>query len=112
MTKKKRDAKGHWTPVGHESVQADARLGARQAHGFSASQANHFKDVISGRAAKPVRSNNAKDGPEGVVRAEALLDCDQGARASSRASFWPRRGRRCRWNPAGSTSWPTCPLPR
>ena len=70
---KKRSKVTHWTPVGSESVSADVTLfGASQGHGFAAEQANHLKDVISGKDAKLVGGNNVKNGPDRLVNGEPI----------------------------------------
>ena len=59
---KKRNTPMLWTPVGSDGIQADAAIfRARQGHGFTAERANHFADVISGKATKLIGGDNAKD---------------------------------------------------
>lgn len=72
MTKRDEGAV-RWTPAEHESVFAAlGMLSARQGHGFAAERANHLKDVVSGKTARLVGGNNAKNGPDRLVDGVAI----------------------------------------
>lgn len=54
--------------VGSSENYADnVILGASRGHGFAAEKANHLKDVMSGKDAKIVGGDNAKNGPDRLV---------------------------------------------
>lgn len=50
-----------------ENYADNVILGAARGHGFAAEKANHLKDVMSGKDAKIVGGNNAKNGADRVV---------------------------------------------
>ena len=62
-----------WTPAANDGALADAPMfRASQGHGFAAERANHLKDVITGKTAKLVGGNNAKNGPDRLVNGEVI----------------------------------------
>lgn len=50
-----------------ENYADNVILGATRGHGFAAEKANHLKDAISGKDAKIVGGNNAKNGADRLV---------------------------------------------
>lgn len=49
-----------------QQIQMD-KFQAAQGHGFAAEQANNLHDILTGKDAKIVGGDNAKDGPDRMV---------------------------------------------
>lgn len=88
---------------------------ATQGHGFAAEQANNLHDILTGKDAKIVGGDNAKDGPDRMVNGVniqtkyatmPLLLCRRHLRTASIATLM-RTVPRCSWKcPLTSTKKP------
>lgn len=76
-------------------------MGASRGHGFAAEKANHLRDVLTGKDAKLVGGDNAKDGADRIVNGQHIQTkyCRTGAKCVEEV-FRDNKFRY--WNPDGS----------
>ena len=74
---------------------------ASRGHGFAAEKANHLHDVLTGKDAKLVGGENAKDGADRIVNGQHIQTkyCSSGAKCVEQVF---RDGKFRYWNPDGS----------